>query len=71
MARWNYWIIDLDDDYRWAVVGEPKRKYLWILNRTPTMDPTLYQNILSRLPSKGYDPSKLNRTLQKTTSGID
>ncbi len=67
----NYWIIDLDDDYRWAVVGEPKRKYLWILNRTPTMDQTLYQNILSRLPSKGYDPSKLNRTLQKTTSGID
>jgi len=28
-------------------------------------------NILSRLPSKGHDPSKLNRTLQKTTSGID
>lgn len=67
----NYWIIDLDDDYRWAVVGEPKRKYLWILSRTPTMNQTLYQNILSRLPSKGYDPSKLNRTLQKTTSGID
>ena len=67
----NYWIIDLDDDYRWAVVGEPKRKYLWILSRTPTMNQTLYQNILSRLPSKGYDPSKLNPTLQKTTSGID
>ena len=67
----NYWIIDLDDDYQWAVVGEPKRKYLWILSRTPTMNQTLYQNILSRLPAKGYDPSKLNRTLQKTTSGID
>ena len=31
----NYWIIDLDEDYQWAVVGEPKRKYLWILSRTP------------------------------------
>ena len=67
----NYWIIDLDNDYRWAVVGEPKRKYLWILSRTPTIDQTLYRNILSRLPSKGYDPSKLKRTPQKTTSGIE
>ena len=64
----NYWIIDLDDDYRWAVVGEPKRKYLWILSRTPTVDRTLYQNILARLPAKGYDPSKLRRTSQKTKS---
>ena len=64
----NYWIIDLDDDYRWAVVGEPKRKYLWILSRTPTIDKTLYQNILSRLPAKGYDPSKLRPTPQKTKS---
>ena len=64
----NYWIIDLDDDYRWAVVGEPKRKYLWILSRTPTVDRTLYQNILARLPAKGYDPSKLRLTSQKTKS---
>ena len=34
----NYWIIELDDDYQWAVVGEPGRKYLWILSRTPVMD---------------------------------
>ena len=34
----NYWIIDLDPDYQWAVVGEPSRKYLWILSRTPTME---------------------------------
>ena len=60
----NYWIIYLDDDYQWAVVGEPKRKYLWILSRTPIMDQTLYQNILARLPAKGYDPSKLRRTSQ-------
>ena len=58
----NYWIIDLDPDYRWVVVGEPKRKYLWILSRTPKLDETLYQGLLSRLPEKGYDPAKLNRT---------
>ncbi|MGD9226318.1 MAG: lipocalin family protein [Desulfobacterales bacterium] len=67
----NYWIIDLDHDYRWAVVGEPKRKYLWILSRTPTIDKTLYQTILSRLPAKGYDSSKLRPTPQKSKSGFN
>ena len=60
----NYWIIDLDPNYEWAVVGEPKRKYLWILSRRPTMAENLYSEILSRLPEKGYDPSRLRRTLQ-------
>jgi apolipoprotein D and lipocalin family protein len=60
----NYWIIDLDENYQWSVVGEPKRKYLWILSRTPTMEEKLYQEIISRLPTKGYDPAKLERTLQ-------
>lgn len=60
----DYWIIELDDDYRWAVVGEPKRKYLWILSRTPMMDDAVYQGILARLPQKGYDPGRLQRTAQ-------
>jgi apolipoprotein D and lipocalin family protein len=59
-----YWIIDLDPDYQWAVVGGPKRKYLWILSRTPQMDEALYDEIVSRLPAKGYDPKGLNKTLQ-------
>lgn len=60
----DYWIIDLDEDYQWAVVGEPKRKYLWILSRTPIMDQARYDEILSRLSAVGYDPSRLQRTLQ-------
>ncbi len=60
----KYWIIDLDPDYQWAVVGEPKRKYLWILGRTPSMDDGIYEQILARLPDKGYDPEGLNRTIQ-------
>jgi apolipoprotein D and lipocalin family protein len=59
-----YWIIDLDPDYRWAVVGGPNRKYLWILSRTPQMDEAVYGEILSRLPARGYDPAGLNKTLQ-------
>ena len=60
----DYLIIDLDDDYQWAVVGEPSRRFLWILSRTPTMDQAVYQEILSRLPAKNYDPAVLVLTPQ-------
>jgi apolipoprotein D and lipocalin family protein len=64
----DYWIIDLNPDYQWAVVGEPAREYLWILSRTPTMDGAIYQKIIERLPQKGYDPAKLQRTDHKTAA---
>ena len=64
----NYWIIELNPDYQWAVVGEPSRKYLWILSRTPIMDEAVYQGILERLPQKGYDPAKLRKTAQNGNS---
>jgi apolipoprotein D and lipocalin family protein len=54
-----YWVIQLADDYRYAVVGEPTRKFLWILSRTPTLDPADEAQIMGRLPLQGYDPSKL------------
>jgi apolipoprotein D and lipocalin family protein len=60
----DYWIIELDEDYRWAVVGEPKRKYLWILSRTPVLDEAEFDAIVAGLPAKGYDPARLQRTLQ-------
>lgn len=59
----DYWIIDLDEkDYSYAVVGEPKRKFLWILSRNYEMDQKTYEGILKRLQAKGYDPSKLKIT---------
>jgi apolipoprotein D and lipocalin family protein len=60
----DYWIIDLDPGYRWAMVGHPSRDYLWILSRTPTLDETVYQQLLAGLPAKGYDQARLRRTLQ-------
>lgn len=63
-----YWIIDLDPDYRYAVVGHPKRKYLWILSRTRSMDPSVYAGILERLTAQGYDISRLQVTLQPEES---
>jgi apolipoprotein D and lipocalin family protein len=60
----DYWIIDLDPQYRWAVVGEPHRKYLWVLTRLPHLDAAQYAEITARLSAKGYDASKLVRVKQ-------
>ena len=60
----DYWIIELDVDYQYAVVGHPGRKYLWILSRTPQMEESLYQDLLRRIANKGYDLSLIKRTLQ-------
>ncbi len=60
----DYWIVDLGDDYRYAVVGHPGRDYLWILSRTPTMAPDLYEAIVQRLAAQGYPTDRLVRTVQ-------
>lgn len=64
----DYWIIDLGQNYEYAVVGHPGRDYLWILSRTPTMDAKVYSDILGRLKTQGYDVQRLNRTLQEQSS---
>jgi len=65
----DYWIIDLGPDYEYAVVGVPSRLFLWILSRSPTLDEATYQEILDRLPEKGFDPARLVRTVQTDQSG--
>jgi apolipoprotein D and lipocalin family protein len=60
----DYWIIDLSDDYSYAVVGHPGRDYLWILARTPTMPEATYQTLVTRLQAQGHETSRLARTLQ-------
>jgi apolipoprotein D and lipocalin family protein len=62
--RGDYWIIDLAEDYSFAVVGDPSRKYLWILCRMPRMDAALYQQIADRAAAKGFDIAKLQKTDQ-------
>lgn len=59
----DYWIIELDSDYKWAVVGDQSRKYLWILSRTPVMKDEIYNDILKRVSEKKFDISKLRKTI--------
>lgn len=65
MVWGDYWIIDLASDYSYAVVGDPKRDYLWILSRTPQMSEPLYQEILHNVEQKGFNPGKIVKTPQK------
>jgi len=60
----NYWIIDLDPEYSYVAIGEPKRKYFWILSRIAVIDDTLYQTILRRAEAMSFNPAKVEKTPQ-------
>jgi apolipoprotein D and lipocalin family protein len=65
-AVWgDYWIIDLDDNYQYAAIGDPKQKYFWILSRTPELSDATYQEILRRAEKMGFNPGKVVKTPQK------
>lgn len=55
----DYWVLALDPDYQWSLVGEPDRKYLWILARSPSMDAALFASLKQRAEEMGYDLSDL------------
>lgn len=57
----NYWIIALDEDYQWAVVGTPDRRFLWILARERSLPPDLYGALVERARCLGFDVTRLVR----------
>jgi len=50
----NYWVLAIDPDYRWVLVGEPERRYGWVLARTPSLDPAVLRSLLDRAEALGY-----------------
>lgn len=60
----DYWIIQLGNEYEYAVVGTPNRKYLWILSRTPKIQEKLFLDIVEFARTKGFDITNLIRTQQ-------
>ena len=65
MVWGDYWVIDLDPAYQLVAVSEPKREYLWILSRSPKVDPVTYDALLARLSSQGFDLQRLEKTPQR------
>jgi apolipoprotein D and lipocalin family protein len=58
----DYWILGLAEDYRWALVGTPDRKYLWVLSRSATMADEDWAAAVATARANGFDPSRLQRT---------
>ena len=63
----DYWILDLGPNYEYAVVGEPGRKYLWVLSRSSRMDEALYQQLLQKMAAQGFNTESMIRTSQPIT----
>ncbi|MDA3929794.1 MAG: lipocalin family protein [Prolixibacteraceae bacterium] len=61
----DYYVLDLDENYQWAIIGSSSDNYLWILSRTPQIDEELYHNLLKKLTIRGYDITKLILVDQK------
>lgn len=62
----DYWILMLDENYKYAVVGAPSREYLWILAREKTIPDEIKKSILKKLPTLGFPTNKLIWTIQES-----
>lgn len=62
MAQAEYWVIDVDPDYQWALVGSPDRRHLWILSRQPSMGRALFETLKHGARQRGYRLDKLEVT---------
>ena len=60
----DYYIMKLDKDYQWALVGGSTEDYLWILSRSPQLPEEVYEDLLSEARKRGYDLSKLHKVEQ-------
>jgi apolipoprotein D and lipocalin family protein len=64
----DYQVLALGPAYDYAVVGDPERKYLWILSRSPQLTDTLYAEAVRQAREQGFDVGKLQRTARPTGS---
>ncbi len=59
--KFDYLIVDLDENYRWTAIGVPDQKYLWIMARDWRNPELTIQEAMRRLEAKGYDTKNLVR----------
>lgn len=59
VAKGNYWVLYVSDDYKLALVGNPNRKYLWLLSRTAHVDETTRSELVMKAQQQGYDTTRL------------
>lgn len=59
VTKGDYWVLYIGDDYRTALVGNPSRKYMWLLSRTPHVSARTKEELLAKARQQGYDTTKL------------
>jgi apolipoprotein D and lipocalin family protein len=55
----SYVIAVLDENYNYALVTGPNRKFLWILSRTPTLPDRTLNELVEKAKSLGFDTNSL------------
>ena len=60
----KYWVIELDNEYQYAMVGHPSRNYFWILSRNKNMDEAIYKKLLDSAAKNGFNVNKIIRVNQ-------
>jgi len=60
----DYWIIDLDPDYQYVLVGSPNHKYLWVLARTKFISDEVYLGLLQKAKEDGFELANLIKVSQ-------
>lgn len=61
----DYNVLELDENYQYAMIGSSSPKYFWILSRTPQMDAATYEMLLEKARKRGYNLEKLEKVPQK------
>lgn len=64
----DYWVLELDPDYRWVMVGEPGLRYLWVLSRTPALPPGTLESLLARARALGFPVEQMLLTSQSAAA---
>ena len=57
--KFPYLVIYLDEDYQSTAISTDDKKYLWIMSRTPQMNPAHYAEIMALVGELGFDTNKI------------
>ena len=55
----DYYVLEIDPDYQYVLIGSSSDKYLWIMSRDKTIPDTLRDELLQKLQARGYDTNRL------------
>lgn len=60
----DYFVLELDKNYQYVMIGSSSDKYFWILSRTPQMEPANYEMLMQNARKRGYNLDNLYKVPQ-------